>query len=125
LNGFKNVFETESFQPILKKIEELSGKKYEGQGEQQGSKCNLEPTIRLSGKKYDDAPEGAVKSMRIIADHLRAATFIMGDDRGIAPSNVDQGYVARKLIRRAIRHGRMLGMQENFSHKIAEVFIRS
>ena len=61
--------------------------------------------------------------MRVIADHLRAATFIMGDDLGIAPSNVDQGYVVRKLIRRAIRHGRMIGIKENFSHKIAGVVV--
>lgn len=62
-------------------------------------------------------------SARIIADHLRAATFIIGDPRGVGPSNVDQGYVVRKLIRRAIRHGRKLGITENFTDKIAETVI--
>lgn len=98
LNGVKNVFETELFIPILKKIEELSGKKYSDE-------------------------ETAMRSMRIIADHLRAATFIMGDDLGIGPSNVDQGYVVRKLIRRAVRHGRMIGIGENFTDKVASVVI--
>ena len=64
-----------------------------------------------------------MKSIRIIADHLRAAVFILGDDAGIMPSNIDKGYVIRKLIRRAIRRGRMIGIQENFIHKIGEVVI--
>ncbi len=108
LNGFNNVFDTELFQPILKKIEELSGKKY------------LTP-----GPSPSQAEGGQVvaRSMRIIADHIRAAVMIMGDDKGVAPSNVDQGYVVRKLIRRAIRHGRMIGIQENFTDKIAVVVI--
>ena len=60
--------------------------------------------------------------MRIIADHLKAATFIMGDDRGICPSNTDQGYVVRRLIRRAIRYGRQLEIkQESWTKEIAKV----
>ena len=92
LNGYQDNYQ-ELIKPLVEKIEELAGKKYEGE---------------------------FVRSMRIIADHLRAATFIMGDDLGIAPSNVDQGYVVRKLIRRAIRHGRMIGIQDNFTHKIGQ-----
>ena len=92
LNGYQDNYQ-ELIKPLVDKIEELAGKKYEGE---------------------------FVRSMRIIADHLRAATFIMGDDLGIAPSNVDQGYVVRKLIRRAIRHGRMIGIQDNFTHKIGQ-----
>jgi len=92
LNGYQDNYQ-ELIKPLVDKIEELAGKKYEGE---------------------------FVRSMRIIADHLRAATFIMCDDLGIAPSNVDQGYVVRKLIRRAIRHGRMIGIQDNFTHKIGQ-----
>ena len=58
----------------------------------------------LSGKAYD-ADEATTKAFRIIADHLRTSTFIMGDPRGVSPSNVDQGYVLRRLIRRAVRYG--------------------
>jgi len=62
-------------------------------------------------------------SIRIIADHLRSATFILGDERGIAPSNLDQGYVLRRLIRRAIRHGKMLGIKKAFTFDIAKIVI--
>ncbi|MEM2974103.1 MAG: alanine--tRNA ligase-related protein, partial [Candidatus Micrarchaeia archaeon] len=62
-------------------------------------------------------------SARIIADHMKAATFILGDDKGIAPSNVDQGYVLRRLIRRAVRHGRLLGIDKNFCKDIADIII--
>jgi alanyl-tRNA synthetase len=98
MNGFDDNYLTDLFKSIIEKIEELSGKKY-GEDKEQ------------------------TKSMRIIADHLRAAAFIMADEAKIAPSNVDKGYVVRKLIRRAIRHGRMLGIQDNFTHKIGEVVI--
>jgi len=62
-------------------------------------------------------------SVRIIADHLRAATFILGDNKGISPSNLDQGYVLRRLIRRAIRHGKTLGINQNFTSEIAKIII--
>ena len=54
---------------------------------------------------------------------MRTATFIIGDDRGVTPSNVDQGYVLRRLIRRAVRHGMKLGMPEGFTCEIAKVII--
>jgi len=64
------------------------------------------------------------KAKRIIAEHLRAATFIMGDDKGIEPSNVDQGYVVRRLIRRAIRYGRQLGIRKDlWTKEIAQIVI--
>lgn len=63
------------------------------------------------------------KSSRIIADHLRAATFILGDKKGIVPSNLGQGYVLRRLIRRAIRHGKQIGIDKNFTSLIAQEVI--
>ena len=63
-----------------------------------------------------------VKSARIIADHIRAAVFLIAD--GVTPANVDRGYILRRLIRRAIRHGRLLGINENLSHSVAKEFIR-
>lgn len=95
INGFKNVFEIDIFQTLFAKIEELSG------------------------KKYSDNE----KAFRIIADHLRAGTFILGDEKGIEPSNVDQGYVLRRLIRRAIRYGKQIGISGVFTFKVAEVVI--
>lgn len=63
------------------------------------------------------------KSERIIADHLRAAAFLLAD--GVLPSNLDKGYVLRRLIRRAVGYGRILGIKENFASKIAETVINT
>ncbi len=89
LQGKKSVYETELFQPILKVLGELSGDTYGN----------------------DPARD---TSMRIICDHVKTACFILGDDLGVQPSNLGQGYVLRRLIRRAVRHGRKLGLNENF-----------
>jgi len=97
-SGQNSVYEIEILKPIVEKIEELSGKKY-------------------------DADEETTRSMRIICDHLRSAVFVLGDDLGIVPSNVDQGYVVRRLIRRSIRYGKMLGIKKPFTHLIAEMVI--
>jgi alanyl-tRNA synthetase len=71
----------------------------------------------------DLASQSDQTSERVVADHLRAATFLLGDERSVTPSNNDQGYVLRKLIRRAIRHGRKLGIKGNFTTNIAEIYI--
>lgn len=75
----------------------------------------------ISGKSY----EGNEKSMRIIADHIRTSTFIAADKSGIKPSNTDQGYILRRLIRRAIRHAKKLeiDINSNFEEKIASKII--
>ena len=98
LNGKKSVYETDLFARILGRIEELSGRKYQADDE--------------SGKAF-----------RIIADHMRTSTFILGDDRGVSPSNTDQGYILRRLIRRAVRYGMQLGLAEGFTCEIARVII--
>lgn len=64
-----------------------------------------------------------IKSERIIADHLRSAIFILGDDRKIEPSNLGHGYIIRRLIRRAIRHGRLLSIEGFFLKEVAKVII--
>ncbi|MDH4330201.1 MAG: alanine--tRNA ligase [Candidatus Moranbacteria bacterium] len=97
--GMSDNYETELFMNLIKKIESLSRKSY----------GNLENHTR---------------SMRIIADHIKAAVFIVGDDKGIAPSNTDQGYVVRRLIRRAILHGKKMGIEEqNWTSLLAQVAI--
>jgi alanyl-tRNA synthetase len=73
----------------------------------------------ISGKMYADEPQ----AFRIIGDHLRTAMFIIGDPFGVEPSNVDQGYIVRRLIRRAIREGKRIGIEAAFTHEIAKVYI--
>ena len=99
INGFDDNYKTELFANVINKIEELSG------------------------HKYDENAE-VTRAMRIIADHLKAATFIIGDNHGITPSNTDQGYVVRRLIRRAIRYAKQIGItQDHFTSLIADVVI--
>jgi len=62
-----------------------------------------------------------VRSRRIVADHLRTATFLLAE--GVVPGRMDQPYILRRVIRRAVRHGRELGIEEAFTHRLAEVFI--
>lgn len=116
LQSKKTVYDTELFQPIISKILSIAGTPHEP----------IDGVIPTSN--YPRGPVGAgiseekaINSVRIIADHLRAATFLAGD--GIKPSNVDQGYVMRRLMRRAIRHGKTLGIEENFTHIIVKKVI--
>ena len=98
LNGKKTVYDTDAFVDILAKIAELSGHQYE-------------------------ESEEITRAFRIIADHMRTSTFILGDDRGVSPSNTDQGYILRRLIRRAVRYGMQLNMPDGFTAEIAQVII--
>lgn len=98
LNGYKSVYETDLFADVIELLESLSNKKY---GEN----------------------EDTTRAMRIIADHIRTATFILGDDIGIVPSNVDQGYILRRLIRRAYRFARLIDLDSIDLVKVSEKFI--
>jgi len=84
------------------------------------------PTIqeieKLSGKTYGES-ENTTRSMRIIADHIRSAVFILGDQNGVIPSNVDQGYILRRLIRRAILRGKNLVISDIFTPSIAKTVL--
>ncbi|MBI2523207.1 alanine--tRNA ligase [Candidatus Woesearchaeota archaeon] len=82
----------------------------------------IETFAPIMEKIQSEAKEQNIKSMRIIADHLRASTFILGEK--VIPNNLDQGYVLRRLIRRSIRHFRLLGIgRENFTSEIARIVI--
>lgn len=98
LQGVESVYDTDAFTGILGRIAELSG------------------------KNYGDSPT-VTKAFRIIADHMRTATFMLGDQRGVTPSNVDQGYILRRIIRRALRYAMQLGMPEMGLSKVAEAVI--
>ncbi len=74
----------------------------------------------LSGKKYEE-DDKTIYAMRVVMDHLRAATFLIGD--GVMPGNKDQMYFVRRLIRRSVRFARDLGVNQNFTSKVAETFI--
>ncbi|MDO8617517.1 MAG: alanine--tRNA ligase [Candidatus Uhrbacteria bacterium] len=117
LNNDPDLFKIDAFTSIIKKIEELSNKKYSSVI---ASGTKQSPEIASSQTPRNDT---AVRSFRIIADHIRAATFIIGDERGVVPSNIGQGYIVRRLIRRAVREGRRLGIKEPLTDQIARVVI--
>ena len=95
LSGFSDNYMSDIWQPIIKKIEEISGKKYSDQN--------------------------FIKSIRIVADHIRSAVFIIAD--GVEPSNKEAGYVLRRLIRRSIRQGKILGIETNFTSQVADAVL--
>ena len=98
LQGVESVYDTDAFTGIIAAI------------------------ARLSGKQYGESGE-VTRAFRIVADHIRCATFMLGDPRGVTPSNVDQGYILRRLIRRAIRYAMQLGMPENSLAQVAEAVV--
>ncbi len=95
LSGYSDNYQSSIWQPIINKIEEISGKLYQHEE-------NKKPT-------------------RIIADHIRSAVFITAD--GVQPSNKEAGYVLRRLIRRSIRQGKILGIESNFTSFVAQAVI--
>lgn len=111
LEGKTTVFETELFTPLFKKIEELSKLEY-------GDKSD-EEYIKDGKQRWVDVR----KQFRIIADHLKAATFMIAD--GVAPSNTAQGYVLRRLVRRAVRYGKLIGIEKDFAVSVAEIVIQN
>ena len=98
LQGKKSVYETDVFAPIIEAIESI------GNG------------------KYGDSEE-VTKAIRIIADHIRTSVFMIGDEKGVTPSNVDQGYILRRLLRRAIRFAKKLDIPVGKLSVVAEAVI--
>ena len=99
MNGLETVYDTDVFQPIIAKIRELR-------------------TV------VPENPEEALRSERIIADHMRTSTFLLGDQNGsVVPGNVGANYVLRRLIRSAVRHARKLGIPQGFTADIANVVV--
>ncbi len=98
LNGTRDVYRVDLFAPVIAYIEKVSGTKYEGD-------------------------EKLTRSMRILADHIRTSVMLIGDEAKLLPSNVGAGYVLRRLIRRAVRHGRMLNLKTEDLLTIAQMYI--
>ncbi len=98
LQGKSSVYETELFTPIIQ-------------------------TISQSANRAFDESNADVLAFRVIADHMRSAVFLLGDEQGVTPGNLGQGYVLRRLIRRCIRHAKTLDLPVGFSQSIAETVI--
>ena len=98
LNGTRDVYRVDLFAPVIAYIEKVSGTKYE-------------------------EDEKLTRSMRILADHIRTSVMLIGDEAKLLPSNVGAGYVLRRLIRRAVRHGRMLNLKTEDLLIIAQMYI--
>ncbi len=98
LNNKESVYETDIFEEAIAVIEKLTGKKYGSDKE-------------------------TTKAFRVVLDHVRTATFMLGDVRGIVPSNTDQGYILRRIIRRAVRFGRNLGLPQGALNEVSKTII--
>ena len=119
LSGFDNVYQTELFKPIIEKIKSLAGI-----SEIVDSSEQLYHPGQITAKEIERLKSKAesIKSLRIIADHIKAAVFILAE--GIEPSNTEHGYVLRRLIRRAIRHGKQLNISGAFTFKVAQTALK-
>ncbi len=98
LNGTKDVYKTDLFAPVISYIEKKSGTSY-------------------------DSDDEKTRSMRVLADHMRTSVMLIGDEARLVPANGGAGYVLRRLIRRAVRHGRILGFDTQALLEIARIFI--
>ncbi len=105
LQGQRSNYDTDLFVPILKATEELTGRKYT-------------PGLESARTPSNEVERNAM-AFRVIADHIRALSFTIAD--GAIPSNDGRGYVVRRILRRASRYGRNLGMTQPFLHKLVEV----
>ena len=98
INGMKTVYEIDTLVPLMEKVKRFA-------------RIRDQPTIEQEN------------SIRIISDHIRASTFILGDDMHLSPSNLGQGYVLRRLIRRIIRQGNLLNIKQRFLPNLAQIVI--
>ena len=98
LNGKASVYETDIFENAIAEIE------------------------RLTGLKYNQS-EDVTRAFRVVLDHVRTATFMLGDTKGIVPSNTDQGYILRRIIRRAVRFGRNIGLPQGALNSVSKTII--
>ena len=98
LNGKSSVYETDIFEGAIAKIEELTSHTY---------------------KESEDV----TRAFRVVLDHVRTATFMIGDAKGVVPSNTDQGYILRRIIRRAVRFGRNIGLPQGALKEVAATFV--
>lgn len=105
-SGTISNYESDVFTPLFRRLEELSGKKY----------CSTLPEAGSSGANEQEKIDVA---FRVIADHIRTLSFAIAD--GIQPGNTDRNYVLRRILRRAVRYGRTLGLRGGFFHKLVDV----
>ncbi len=106
LQGVISNYETDLFTPLIARAAELTG----------ATAARVGTGLRPVQAEQSSAGSKSAASLRVIADHSRAATFLISD--GVLPSNEGRGYVLRKIIRRAITHGRLLGYDKPFLHKM-------
>jgi len=95
LQGKNSVYEIEEYKPIVDMVKKIA---------------------KTTNKRHE-------KSIRIIADHLKASVFILGDEKPVVPSNVEHGYILRRLIRRSIRHGKVMGIESDFLENLSKLII--